>query len=194
MNLAPATRKIRRFFLHNRRLPTYAEMQEIFGYQSKNAVHYLVKKLIEAGLLEKDAKGKLLPKHLFAIPKLGIIRAGVPMAADPLLEENVDFYQFLLGLSSEMFSLTIRGDSMEGVGIREGDIALIAKDKIARDGDVVAAVMENEWTLKTLKKQGTDSWLVPANAKYRPIRCTANTFIGGVMVNLIRSYTSHPYA
>src|SRR3989338_5958174 len=78
---------IKKFFRKNRRLPSYSEMLKLFDISSKNAVFKIINKLIDLGFIEKDSK-KLSPtKKFFALPLLGIIKAGFPILA----EENKDY-------------------------------------------------------------------------------------------------------
>src|SRR4051812_21759080 len=81
MKTDQAVKKLRKFYRMEMRLPTYEEMMYLFGYSTKSAVSYMIDRLLEAGILEKGDKGKLLPKKLFAIPHLGTIKAGYPMPA-----------------------------------------------------------------------------------------------------------------
>src|SRR5258708_7033525 len=95
MNLESAITKLRKFYTSEKRLPTHEEMCQIFNFSSKNASFYLVNKLIAAGIVEKDHKGRLTPKNLFVIPQLGIIKAGHPTAAETT-DDTLDLYQYLL--------------------------------------------------------------------------------------------------
>lgn len=188
MNIDHAITKLRTFYRKQRRLPSYQEICDLFGYSSKNAAVYLVNKLIEAGILEKDEKGKLLPKKLFHIPYLGIIKAGYPTPANPSVDDSIDFYEYLLGTPSEMFSLTVSGDSMIDEGIHEGDIVIVDKSIEPRNGDVVAACIDGEWTVKYFHKENNQIILKPANAAYPPIIPNESLLIGGVVASVIRKY------
>lgn len=188
MNLDIAVQKIRKFYKIQKRLPSYQEICEIFNYSSKNASVYLVNKLIEAGILEKDEKGKLLPKTLFHIPHLGVIKAGFPTAAESQLGDSIDFYEYLLDMPGEIFSLTVHGDSMTDAGIHEGDIVIIERDRSPVNSDIVAAIVDGEWTVKYFfRKNGVVS-LVPANEKYPIIKPQESLAIGGVVASVIRKY------
>lgn len=160
----------------------------MFGYSSKNAAVYLVNKLVEADILEKDEKGKLLPKKLFHIPHLGVIKAGYPAPIEASLGDSIDFYEYLLGVPGDIFSLTVKGDSMIDEGIHEGDIVIVEKDVTPRNGDVVAAYVDGDWTVKYFHQERGDVSLVPANSAYPVIRPTAELLIGGVVVSVIRKY------
>ena len=187
MNLETAITKLRKFYTSEKRLPTYEEMCQMFNFSSKNASFYLVKKLITAGIVEKDAKGRLTPKNLFTIPQLGIIKAGNPMPAETT-NDTLDLYQYLLNIPETVFSLTVKGDSMIEEGITEGDIVIVEKGRTPHDGDVVAACVDNEWTVKYFRKINGHIALVPANKNYQPIFPKESLTIGGVVISVIRKY------
>lgn len=187
MNLQKAAEKIRKFFVTHKRMPSYQEIATLFHYTTKASSQYLVKKLLQTGVLEKDQNGKLLPKNLFTIPNLGIIKAGYPTVAD-MQHDAIDVYDYLLNRSGMVFSLTVKGDSMVDEGIHEGDIVIVEKDREARSGDVVAACIDGEWTVKYYQNSYGTITLVPANSKYPEIHPTQSFTIGGVVVSVIRKY------
>jgi len=97
MNVELAINKLRKFFRVNKRLPTYSEMNRLFGFASKKASFSLAQKLIKMGILEKDSYGRLIPKSLFPpLPVLGTIMAGVPSTAEEQLLGSVSFDDFLV--------------------------------------------------------------------------------------------------
>src|SRR5258708_30481877 len=148
MTIDQAVKKIREFYLGQKPLPYYQEMMTLLGFSSKKTSFMWAKRLIEAGFLEKDRQGKLLPKNLFAIPMLGVIRAGNPMMAETQDYQSLDLYHFLLNMPGEIFSLTVRGDSMIEEGIHDGDIVIVEKGKESRNGYVFAACVVGQWTWK----------------------------------------------
>ena len=180
--------RLRYFYNTNKRMPTYGEMCKVLGYKSKGAVRYVVKKLIEDGVIEKDEKGVLIPKSLLDIPIRGVIKAGYPMPADVQSDNYIRLHLLFENLPPDTFALQVSGDSMIDAGIYEGDFVLINNQQEAKNGDIVAACVDNEWTVKTLKKEADSFVLVPANKKYPDIRPTESLTIGGVVVHVIRSY------
>lgn len=168
-------------------MPSYQEIADLFGYATKASSQYIVKKLIEEGVLDKDKNGKLIPKNLFTIPNLGIIKAGYPTVAD-MQSDAIDVYDYLLNRTGTVFSLTVRGDSMIDEGIHEGDIVIVEREREARNGDVVAAHIDGEWTVKYYQEQFGNITLVPANKNYPIIVPKESLEIGGVVVSVIRKY------
>lgn len=187
MDRVKAITRLRKFYKVKKRLPSYQEMADLFGFASKFASLYLAKKLIEEGVIEKDEKGKLIPKNLFAIPHLGVIRAGRPIPGEEQ-KETLDLSQYFIGFPESTFALTVHGDSMSDAGILEGDIIVADKEKEVRDGDIVVACIDNEWTVKFFSKKNGGVSLIPANPEYQIIYPKENLIIGGVVINVIRKY------
>jgi SOS regulatory protein LexA len=188
MTVDEVVRRIRKFYLTQKRLPSYSELSLVLDLKSKKNSFRWAQKLIEAGILGKDEKGKLFPKGLFQIPQLGIIKAGYPTTADALVDDSIDLYNYILDMPGQIFSLIVKGDSMIDEGIQDGDIAIIEKGRQTHNGDIVAACVDNEWTLKTFMKRDGQVLLVPANEKYPVIRPKHSLMIGGVVISVIRKY------
>jgi repressor LexA len=163
-------------------------MNTLFGVASKNASFKIVNKLVEAGFLEKGDKGKLLPKNLFAIPHLGIIKAGYPMPAFEAHHDNIDLFRYLYDAQGEIYFLTVSGDSMVDALIGEGDKIIVDPNRTPINGDIVAAIVDNEWTVKYYFKRNGQAELVPANKNYPIIRPRESLEIGGVVTSVIRKY------
>lgn len=188
MEYTLAVKKLKKFYLSEKRLPTYEEMTKIFNFSSKNACFYLVNKLIEAGVLEKGDKGKLLPKTLLSIPHLGTIKAGFPM---PAFEnhEYIDVQKYLHSSTrGDIYFLTVSGDSMIDAQIAEGDKIIVDPLATPMQGDIVAAIVDNEWTVKYYYERNGQIELHPANKNYPIIRPTQSLEIGGVVTAIIRKY------
>lgn len=180
--------RLRYFYASNSRLPSYGEMCKLLGYKSKGAVSYVVKALIEDEIIAKDAEGKLMPKNLMNIPLLGRIKAGYPVPAEVMEDRVFNFHHLFSDLSTDAFALTVSGDSMIDAGIVDGDIVIVDRTYDPKVGDVVAACVDNEWTVKYLQKDGAKFTLQPANGKYPEITPRESLQIGGVVVHVIRSY------
>src|SRR3989338_10554847 len=142
---------IKKFFRKHHRLPSYSEMLHLFNISSKNAIFKIINKWIEEGFFKKEGH-KLAPTtKFFAIPLIGNIRAGFPILA----EENRDYVSlddYLIEDPQSSFLLKVSGDSLEGIGIFEGDIVIIQRKKEASIGSGVLAQIYKERTFKILRK------------------------------------------
>lgn len=189
MNIETATKILRTFFREQKRLPSYQEMCDLFHFASKKASYDLAAKLIQAGIITKDEKGKLVPKKMFLpLPVLGSIQAGYPMPAEQQIIDTLSFDQYLIDQPETSYILKVSGDSMIEAGIHPGDIVVIDSAKRVREGDIVVANVDNEWTLKYLRKDKGKVFLVPANKRYKPIMPRSSLSVAGVVVSVIRKY------
>ncbi|MDH4228828.1 MAG: transcriptional repressor LexA [Nitrospirota bacterium] len=123
------------------------------------------------------------------IPLLGRIAAGVPLAADAVYDGELAADGTTLFGAANCFALTVRGDSMLGRHIVDGDLAVIRPQFTARDGDIVAAEVDGEVTLKIFRRAEDRVLLLPANDAYAPVVLDGSRpcRLLGVMVGLIRS-------
>ncbi len=180
---------LRRFYRMNKRLPTYSEMARIFGYNSKNAAFRLAQKLIDQGYLEKDEAGRLKPKgERLGIPLVGYVQAGFPSPAEEELIDTLSLDEFLIEKPTASFMLRVSGDSMRDAGIHEGDLVIVERGKNPKNGDVVLACVDHEWTLKYYQRRGQKISLVPANPDYPVIQPRGELTLGGVIKAVIRKY------
>ncbi len=179
--------KIKKFYQKHKRLPSYSEMLNLFGLSSKNAVFKIVNKLTELGFLKKD-NNKLAPtSKFFSLPLLGLVRAGFPILA----EEDRDYLtldDYLIEDPQSSFLLKVKGDSLIGLGIFEGDLVIIERKKLANPGDVVLAQIDREWTLKILKRDLGKFHLESANPKYPPFYPQQELQIFGVVKAVVRKF------
>lgn len=180
--------KLRKFYRLEKRLPTYAEFCEIFHFSSKGSAQYLVNQLLEAGIIERGEKGKLLPKKLIHIPHLGTIKAGYPAPAFEERDDSIDVYQYIHDTTGDIYFLTVSGDSMIEALIGDGDKIIVDPKREPHNGDIVAAIVDNEWTVKYFFRRNGQVELVPANKNYPIIRAKQSLEIGGVVISIIRKY------
>ena len=182
-------RKIRRFHQNTGRMPSFAEIGELTGLRSKNAVFKFVGKLEKLKVLEKDAKGRLIPLAMAnPVKVLGTVEAGFPSPAEEELVDTLSLDDFLIQNREATFLLKVSGDSMSGAGILPGDMVIVDKGQTAKSGDIVIAQVDGEWTMKYLRKRGDTVTLVPANSKYQPIRPKHELKIAGVVTAVVRKY------
>ena len=177
------------FFRENRRMPSFGEMVDLLGVRSKSVVNFWVNKLIEADILEKDDKGRLaFRKSAFAIPMAGSVQAGFPSPEEESLCDIMSIDEYLISRPDTSFLLQVSGDSMIGEGIMEGDLVVVEKGRQPRNGDVVIAEVDGEWTMKYFRKQGRQVILEAANPKYPIIRPKSELRLGGVVTAVVRKY------
>lgn len=183
--------KILGFYHRHKRMPSYQEIMELVGFKSKNAVYKLVNKLVDEGVVSKDAKGKLAPASMFdEIPLLGLVEAGIPSTADADVLDSISIDNYLVEHKEKTFLLEVKGDSMIEAHIEEGDYVIAERTDTARDRDIVIAEVDGEWTMKYLRKDTTRNtmWLEPANSAYQPIHPERSLRIAAVVRGVIRKY------
>ena len=171
-------------------MPSYAEIMDLVGFKSKNAVYKLVNKLVAEGVITKDAQGRLSPKMMMGeVPLLGLVEAGLPTVAEEELLDTLNFEEYLVRDASKTFILEVKGDSMIEAAIQEGDLVIVERVKEPKDGDIVIAEVDGGWTMKYLrKKAGKPIFLEPANKKYKPIYPEYEMNIAAVVKGVIRKY------
>ncbi len=181
--------KIAQFYKEEKRMPSYAEIMEITGLRSKSPVFKLVEKLVAGGYVSKDENGRLIPESISG----GILRLSQPVSAgtgayaEEEIAERISLDTWLGSTSSYM--LEVQGDSMKDAGILDGDSVIVEKKSTNfSDGQVVVALMNDGYTIKTLRKTNKGMYLEPANEKYSPIYPSEDNQIElvGVVKTVIR--------
>jgi repressor LexA len=181
--------KIGAFYARRRRMPSYSEMLKIFALRSKNAVYKRVERLAREGLVAKDGLGRLIPAGLQKpVRLLGLIRAGFPSPAEEETLDLISLDEYLISNPQSTFLLKVEGDSMSGAGIMAGDLVLVQRDLAPKDGDIVVASVDGEWTLKYFERRGGKVILKAANRKYPPIEPRSELTVGGVVIANVRKY------
>lgn len=169
--------------------PTIREIAAHFSYASPGTVQDYLKILKDKGLINIKRnfyRGIELLVPAYGIPVLGRVRAGAPEHAVEDVEEWIDV-SGLFPKGADVFALRVKGDSMEGSGIMEGDLAVVRKQPSAGNNDIVVALLGDEATIKRFKSKGGDVWLEPDNPRYEPIR-GKEFFVIGRVVGIIRNY------
>lgn len=175
--------------------PTVREIGEAVGLTSSSSVHAQLANLQRRGLLRKDpTKPRAMvleaprPQGV-VVPLLGRIAAGVPTLADQEVEEYLTVPMGFAG-EAEHFALRVRGDSMVGAGILDGDVVVVRAQADADDGDIVAALLpgpgEPEATVKRLRRQDGRILLVPENPAMEPFEMDPEGRILGRVVAVLR--------
>lgn len=102
--------------------------------------------------------------------------------------DNIDLFRYLYDVQGEIYFLTVSGDSMIDALIGEGDKIIVDPNRTPLNGDIVAAIVDNEWTVKYYFRRNGEIELVPANKNYPIIRPKQSLEIGGVVISVIRKY------
>ncbi len=119
------------------------------------------------------------------VPLVGRIAAGGPILADQVVEEMIPLPRQLVG-HGELFMLRVSGDSMVDAAICDGDWVVVRRQPTAENGDIVAALLDDEATVKTFRQRNGHTWLLPQNTRYEPIMGDHATIMGKV-VSVMRS-------
>jgi len=117
------------------------------------------------------------------VPLVGRIAAGIPITADQQIEEVVPLPRQVVG-NGNLFMLEVRGDSMIDAAICDGDFVVIREQKTAENGEIVAAMLEGEATVKVFRQRDGHTWLLPQNSAYEPILADQATVLGKVVTVL----------
>lgn len=128
--------------------------------------------------------GERLPEAAY-VPVVGRIAAGGPVLAEQSIEDTFPLPRDLVG-EGELFLLSVTGDSMIDAAITDGDWVVVRQQPTADNGDIVAAMIEGEATVKTFKQTGDHVWLLPQNEAYDPIPGDEATVLGKVVAVLRR--------
>jgi repressor LexA len=170
------------------RSPTLSEIGEGCGVRSVGTIHRYLSSIEAKGLLERARKGwrtRLAPNEL---PFRGKVAAGQPIEAVEQAEA-IDLASLLL--QPDCFVLRVEGNSMIELGILHGDLVVIKPAQSARDGQIVVALVENEATLKELRRidNGRRVKLIPYNPTLKPqIYDVSEVQIQGILRSVIRTY------
>jgi repressor LexA len=176
--------------------PTIREIGDFFSISVKGA-HDHVTALKRKGVLKQADKrsrtmelvgeGRSSLNRLVEIPLLGTVAAGVPILSEENWDGTVQINDALLKKNRKYFALRVRGDSMVGAGIMDGDTAVIEKQTIAKNGEIVVAVVDEAVTLKRFFKEAKRVKLQAENVSYPPIY-SQNVRLLGRLAHIIRSY------
>lgn len=172
--------------------PTRAEIAQELGFKSANASEEHLKALARKGAIEMipgTSRGIRLPDDN-GLPIVGRVAAGSPILAEEHIEDYCDLSANFFNPPAD-YLLTVRGDSMINCGILDGDLIAVHKTKQVNNGDIVVARIEDEVTIKRLKKSRSKFLitLMPENEDYEPIEIDLRTQsfdFEGVMVGVIR--------
>ncbi len=182
--------KLQDYYADWKSIPSYAKLCEVFGIASKSWVKAVLTRLSAAGFIERTPDGAWIPSRSFFARPLAesSVQAGMPASITETQGEYFVIDEMLIDTPSSTTLIPVRGDSMIEAGIHDGDVAVVEKRNLANVGDIVVAIVDNEFTLKTLDKERGKYILRPANPAYPVIRPQGTLEIFGVLVGLVRKY------
>ena len=188
--------------------PSMREIGEAVGLSSLSSVAHQLGQLELSGYLRRDPNRpralevlidlephEMAPADPHAVPSpavgdaamvplVGRIAAGIPITADQHVDEVVPLPRQLVG-KGDLFMLTVVGDSMIDAAICDGDWVVVRQQKTAENGEIVAAMLDNEATVKVFRQRDGHTWLLPRNSAYEPILGDHAEILGKV-VSVIR--------
>ncbi|KXS31438.1 MAG: LexA repressor [Candidatus Gallionella acididurans] len=182
--------KLQDYYADWKNIPSYAKLCDVFGIASKSWVKAILTRLSEAGFIERTPDGAWIPSRRFFARPLAesSVQAGMPASIQATQGDYFIIDEMLINTPSETTLIPVKGDSMIEAGIHDGDVAVVEKRNLANLGDIVVAIVDNEFTLKTLDKERGKYILRPANQAYPVIRPQGTLEIFGVLIGLIRKY------
>lgn len=177
--------------------PTIREIGERFGISSTNGVRAILSVLAKKGYIERkpfvsrgiELKAYPIPSDgVTWVPIVGRIAAGQPVLAAENIEGTLALDRSWAG-SGELFALRVKGDSMQGAGIFDGDYVIVRQQPTAENGEIVAAIVGEEATVKRLFREGNLIRLMPENSAMEPIvirKREEEVRIAGKVVGVLR--------
>ncbi len=183
---------IQQFVESNGYTPSMQDIADACGFKSLASVSYQLTQLEEAGVIRRDLgrargielltdvggsaslSGTSIPDnvtpigHSVSVPLVGQIAAGFPITAEQNVEDTFAVPEQLAG-KGELFMLEVKGESMIDAAICDGDFVVIRAQKTAENGEIVAAMIDGEATVKVFSQKDGHTWLLPRNSAFPPI-------------------------
>jgi repressor LexA len=181
--------KLRDYYAQHRVFPSFSVIAERVGLKTTSAVSVMVDRMKAAGFLASAPGRRLQPgPRFFEREVLDTIQAGLPQSANEPGIEGLNVDSYLIDNPSRTVLLTIKGDSMTDAGLIPGDIVVVKKGAPAKPGDIVVAIVDNEFTVKYLAQDKRGFYLRPGNKAYSTIRAADHLEIFGLVVGSFRKY------
>ncbi|MEU4428148.1 transcriptional repressor LexA [Actinoplanes sp. NPDC024001] len=167
--------------------PTVREIGAAVGLVSPSSVSHHLKVLERHGLLRRRPNESravdvrtTVAERAVSVPVLGDIAAGAPILAEENVEEHLTVPREMVGFGT-FFALNVKGDSMIDAAICDGDVVVVRRQPVAENGDIVAAMLDGEATVKVLRRRGGRVELVPRNPLYQVIPGDEAVVLGKVV-------------
>ncbi|MBA5851925.1 transcriptional repressor LexA [Clostridium sp. cel8] len=176
--------------------PSVREICLGVGLKSTSTVHMHLENLEKDGLIKRDStkprtieimENSISKKEMINIPIIGTISAGTPILAVENIEDTFTIPIDYIKNKKQLFMLRVHGNSMIDAGILDGDFAIMEKTNSAENGEIIAALIENEATLKRFFKEKDHIRLQPENKTMEPI-IVSNCTIIGKLAGIYRTY------
>ena len=193
-----AVRFIRNSIMNKGEFPTVRELMAELKYKSPRSAAVILEQLIEKGILKKKADASLQFRDIeedgkvraqtVDVPLLGTVACGVPILAEENIDAMIPVSVKLAKPPHKYFFLRAKGDSMNEVGINDGDMVLVKQQITANNGDIVVALIDDEATVKEFHRQGNTIILKPRSKnkkKHQPIILTRDFQVQGLVVSTI---------
>ncbi len=181
--------RLQDYYAIHRALPSLSSIGRLVGLRSKSSVSALAKRLQLAGYLSTTPDRRLAPtEQFFARAVVDSVRAGLPQAANDPRQESLAIDNYLISKPSRTVLLLVKGDSMSEAGLCEGDHIVVDRGATARPGDIVVAIVDNEFTVKFLALDKRGYFLKPGNPAYPAIRPQGQLEIYGIVTGSFRKY------
>ncbi|HEY2628518.1 MAG TPA: S24 family peptidase [Usitatibacter sp.] len=180
--------RLQDYYAEHKVIPSYSVLAGLWGISAKSWVSECVRRFEEGGYLAWTPDRQLKPGSRFFERRLAdsTVQAGLP---NPAISDGYDLItidDYLVRMPSRTSLVRVKGDSMIDAGIHEGDLLVVEQQPNANIGDVVVAIVNNEFTVKFLEREKNEFVLKPANKAYPVIRPKGGLEIFGVMAGLVR--------
>jgi repressor LexA len=181
--------KLQDYYAKHRVLPSYSAIGALVGLRSKASVAEMLMRLKVEGFVQSTPDHRLKPgRRFFERQMAEHVRAGNPRPAFDSGHETLSIDEYLVSNPSRTVLIRVKGDSMIDAGIHSGDTVVVEKRTSSNVGDIVVAIIDNEFTLKRLGREKGQLVLRPENKAYPVIRPEGNLEIFGVVVGQFRKY------
>lgn len=173
--------------------PSMREIGSEVGLASSASVSHQLSQLEKFGFISRDPnRPRTIDVHLpdapevsndenmALVPLVGSIAAGIPITAEQNVEDVLSLPRQLVG-QGDLFLLKVKGESMIDAAICDGDWVVVRQQQTAENGDIVAAMLEEEATVKTFKQRDGHTWLLPRNSAFEPILGDHAVILGKVV-------------